>query len=149
MILSQVLSIEDIAIHVRAGGIVPLAEKLLRPALQRRGVAPAETDQMIEAVARREAEASTLCGPVAIPHARHPQVGDFVVCMGTNPDGVIEAAHAPRIVIAFISPEARRADHLALLSDVARLSRNGALIERIAAAEDADGVVALLRDAGH
>jgi mannitol/fructose-specific phosphotransferase system IIA component (Ntr-type) len=149
MALSNVLSSEDIVIHARAAGISALAERLLRPALHRHGVSPTEADQMIEAVSRREAEGSTLCGPVAIPHARDPQAREFIVSMGTNPGGVIEAPDAPRILIAFISPEARRAEHLALLSDVARVSRNADLVERIAAAEDPSSVVALLRDAGH
>jgi mannitol/fructose-specific phosphotransferase system IIA component (Ntr-type) len=149
MILSQVLSSEDIMIHARAGGISALAERLLRPALQRHGISGAEADQMIEAMSRREAEGSTLCGPVAIPHARAPQAREFIVTLATNPAGVIEAAGAPRLLIAFISPEGKRAEHLALLSDVAHVSRNGELIERIVAAEDPGRIVALLRDSGH
>lgn len=92
----------------------------------------------------RERETPTLCGAIAIPHARDAQVSRFIVSIAVNPTGVLEGVGAPRVLIAFLSPEVKRSEHLDLLARLARLSRDQAAISAMAAAATAQGVLEVI-----
>lgn len=145
MQLSDLITTADIAFGIRAADIGNAAAELLRHTLPERGYAAADVSRLADAVVAREREASTLCGPIAIPHARDPQSKSFVAAIGVNPDGVIEGQLTPRIVFAFVSPESSRTEHLALLSSLARLSRDQPVIDAIAAAKSPEAVLDIIR----
>jgi mannitol/fructose-specific phosphotransferase system IIA component (Ntr-type) len=145
MRLSDLLTTADIAFGIRGPDIGNAAATLLRQTLPKRGYAPADVSRLADAVVAREREASTLCGPIAIPHARDPRSQSFVAAIGVNEDGVIEGQPTPRIVFAFISPESNRTEHLALLSSLARLSRDQPAVDAIGAAKDSQSVLDVIR----
>jgi mannitol/fructose-specific phosphotransferase system IIA component (Ntr-type) len=69
-----------------------------------------------------------------------------LLSIAVNPTGVVEGVGAPRVLIAFLSPEAKRNEHLDLLARLARLSRDQSAISAIAAATDAEGVLEVIRE---
>ncbi len=145
MKLADLIHADDVVLGVRAPDIAAAATGLLETTLPRRGFAPAEVQRLIAAVTAREREAPTTCGVIAIPHARDAGLRTFVAAVAVNRDGIMEGQPEPRVLIAFLSPDQQRAEHLALLATLARLSRDRATIDAIAAAPDAASVVALLQ----
>ena len=142
----DVLIADDVVFGIHGPDIGAAAATLLRITLPRHGVEPAETERLVQAVLARERETSTLCGAIAIPHARDAQVKEFLVAIAVNPNGVVAAPSSTRVLIAFLSPEARRAEHLDLLARLARLSRDNAAISAIAAATSAEAVLEVIRE---
>ena len=143
MQLIDFLTSDDVVFGVHGADIAAAAAQLLRTTLPHHGFDASEVSRLIDAVLARERETPTLCGAIAIPHARDAHVKDFVVAIGINAAGVVEGG--PRVLIAFLSPESRRAEHLDLLSRLARLSRDQAAINAIAAASTAQEVLEIIR----
>lgn len=131
----------DIVIGVHAPDIGTAAAQLLRETLPRRGFAPGDVDRVVNAVLEREREAPTLCGTIAIPHARDPRLQSFVAAIGVNAAGIVEGCPTPKVMIVFISPEEKRSEHLALLASLARFGRDDAAVASMAAATSAEDVV--------
>jgi mannitol/fructose-specific phosphotransferase system IIA component (Ntr-type) len=148
MQLKDLIEPEDIVIGVHATDIGMAAAQLLRETLPRRGFAPVDVERLVSAVLEREHEAPTLCGAIAIPHARDPQITAFVAAIGINPVGIFEGSPAPTVMIVFISPEAKRGEHLALLASLARFGRDQAAIASMSAATSVEDVVQLIRALG-
>jgi mannitol/fructose-specific phosphotransferase system IIA component (Ntr-type) len=146
MQLIDLLTADDVVFGIREPDIGTAAARLLRTTLPPDGFAPAEVERLVAAVLARERETPTLCGAIAIPHARDAQVSQFIVSIAVNPAGVVEGVGAPRVLIAFLSPEAKRSEHLDLLARLARLSRDQAAISAMAAAKDAEGVLEVIRE---
>jgi nitrogen PTS system EIIA component len=143
MQLIDFLTSDDIVFGLRRADIGAAAEQLLRTTLPHHGLEPAEVERLVAAVLARERETPTLCGTIAIPHARDARVKEFIVAIGINASGVVEGG--PRVLIAFLSPEPRRAEHLDLLSRLARLSRDQAAISALAGAGGREEVLEIIR----
>jgi mannitol/fructose-specific phosphotransferase system IIA component (Ntr-type) len=144
MRLSDLLRPTDVVIGLQAAGIGMAAGILLHHTLAARGFHPDEIDRLVRAVLAREKEAPTLCGPIAIPHARDAQIASFLAAVGVNPAGVTSTPAAPRVMIAVLSPEAQRTEHLALLASIARLSRERDAVEALATATTEDAIVQIV-----
>src|SRR4029077_12606430 len=144
MQLSDLIEPGDIVIGVHAADIGTAAAQLLRETLPKRGFAPNDVTRLVDAVLEREREAPTLCGTIAIPHARDPRLQSFVAAIGVNAAGVVEGCPTPKVMIVFISPEAKRGEHLALLASLARFGRDDAAVASMAAASIAEDVVRFL-----
>jgi len=134
----DVLIADDVVFGIRGADIGAAAVTLLRITLPRHGVAPSETERLVQAVLARERETPTLCGAIAIPHGRARE--------GVPRRDRYQPRTTPRVLIAFLSPEARRAEHLDLLARLARLSRDQAAINAIAAATTAEAVLEVIRE---
>jgi len=145
MQLSDLIEARDIVIGIRAPDIEAAAAQLLRQTLPRRGFASIDVERLVGAVLEREREAPTICGAIAIPHGRDPLLSSFVAAIGINALGLIEELPVPRVMIAFISPDGKRAEHLGLLSSVARLGRDEAVVASIAGAISAEEVMRFIR----
>ena len=144
MRLSDLLRPTDVVIGLQAADIGTAADVLLHRVLPARGFSPEEIDRLMRAVLAREKEAATLCGPIAIPHARDARIASFVAAVGVNAAGVTTAPGAPRVMIAVLSPEAQRTEHLALLASLARLSRDREVVDALEAATSAAEVLAIV-----
>ena len=93
MQLIDLLTADDVVFAIRGADIGAAAASLLRITLPRHGVEPAETERLVQAVLARERETPTLCGAIAIPHARDARVKEFIVSIAVNPAGVVEGAY--------------------------------------------------------
>lgn len=143
--LGDLIETRDVAIGLRGGDIADAAAQLLRQTLPRRSIAPDEVRRMVDAVIAREREIPTTCGAAAIPHARDASIDSFIAAVGTNANGIVEGKPHPRVLIAFLSPAAQRAEHLAFLASLSRLASDARTMDAIAAAAKPDDVVALLK----
>src|SRR5438067_13159337 len=146
MQLIDLLTADDVVFGIREPDIGAAAARLLRTTLPHHGFDAAEVERLVEAVLAREREPPTLCGAIAIPHARDARVKEFIVSIAVNPAGVVEGAAPPCVLIAFLSPESRRNEHLDLLARLARLSRDSAAIAAITAATTAEAVLEVIRE---
>ena len=144
MQLTELISPDDIVMGTRSASIGLAAAEVLRATLPHRGFTPADIERFAGEVLEREHEAPTLCGAIAIPHARDPQLQSFVAAIGINPAGIIEGPGSPRVMIVFLSPEAKRSEHLALLASLARLGRDTSAVSSLASAGSAEDVIRLL-----
>ncbi len=138
----------DIHLQFRAASIVEAIPRLLQPALARRLNDPQLVNAIVAAAVKREEDTPTMCGALALPHARSAALQNFVLSLGVNAQGTIEGQQNPRLIFAFASPEGKREQHLQLLALLARLSQNSKVIDQIATASTADEVIAVLRTAG-
>ena len=148
MQLGDLIEPGDIVIGVRGTDIGTAAAQLLRETLPRRGFALIDVERLVAAVLEREREAPTLCGAIAIPHARDPLLPSFVAAIGINPEGIIQSSPAPTVMIVFISPEAKRSEHLALLASLARFGRDQTAVASMTAATSVEDVVQFIRALG-
>jgi mannitol/fructose-specific phosphotransferase system IIA component (Ntr-type) len=143
--LGDFIKPQDVLFGIRARDISGVAEQLLSETLPHHHFSPDNVRRLIAAVVARESEISTNCGAAAIPHARDAAVNHFIGAIAVNPDGVIEGKREPRVVIAFLSPEPQREEHLHLLRSLSALARDTATITAIANAKSGEDVVALLK----
>ena len=141
--LTEFLRADDIHLRFSAPSVIDAIPLLLRPALARRIGDRNVAEQIIEAAVKREGETSTRCGSLSLPHTRSTAVPAFVLALGSNAAGVIGEPE-PRLIFAFVSPEAQRDQHLQLLATLARLSQNSRMVASIAAATSAGEVIQLL-----
>jgi len=145
--LTELLRSDDVHLHFAANSVIDAIPLLLRPALERRLHDSNVVDQIVDAAVKREADTSTRCGSLSLPHARSSAISDFIVSLGANSGGVITGFPEPRLIFAFVSPEGRREQHLQLLAALARLSQNARVVDEIAGATNADQVLDTLRGA--
>jgi len=143
--LGDFIGPHDVVFGIRARDVAGVAEQLLAETLPHHHFSPDNVRRLINAVIVREREISTNCGAAAIPHARDAAVRHFIGAIAANPDGVVEGQREPRVVIAFLSPEPQREEHLQLLRSLSALARDTAMITAIANAKSGDDVVTLLK----
>ena len=144
--LADLIAADDVVCGFRADDVGAGGAGILRRALARRGYPSADIARISGALLDREREVSTVCGDVlALPHARDKKITEFVAGLGENAQGMIEGNPSVRVIVAFVSPEADRSGHLALLASLARLSRDSATIAAVATAADPPAVVEILR----
>ena len=145
MKLSDVIGADDVVLGLRGNDIAGAAAKLLEQTLPKHGLPHEEVQRLIDKVVSREKEMPTTCGTGAIPHARDAAITSFIAAIGINPDGIIEGKRQPRVIIAFLSPESQRNEHLAFLASLSRIVSSAEKTDAIARAATAADVVALLQ----
>jgi len=143
--IGNLVTSNDIVLGIRAKDIAHAAEQLLALTLPKHGISASETRRLIDAVIAREREMPTACGVSAIPHARDASLHSFIIAIGVNRDGILEGEREPQVIVAFLSPESKRNEHLGLLASLSRLSHDRATIDAIASATTAQDVVASLQ----
>ena len=117
---------------------------LVQPLLDR-GMSAARVDEIVDGVLRREAQASTSSGAIALPHARVSGLPEIVAGLGVNPNGLYPNAQT-RVMLAFVSPAEAAGEHLRFLSLVAKTFRDAALVQRVQTAASREELFALLTD---
>ena len=145
MNLIDLISSSDVVIGLRAPDVVSAAAELLEQTLPQHGFEPDEVRRLVAKVIAREQEIPTICGTTALPHARDAAINLFVAALAINHDGIVEGQREPRVIIAFLSPESKRSEHLEMLASLSRLSRDTAAIDAIAEAQTPQDVIALLQ----
>ncbi len=145
MNLSDLVSVDDVIIGVRARDVGEAAAQVLERTLPRLGFSPDEVKRLSAAVVAREREMATTCGAAAIPHARDGAVKSFIAAIGTNRDGIVEGQRDPRVIIAFLSPSSKTSEHLQLLASLSRLAHESKVMDAIAEPTTAERVVELLK----
>ncbi len=145
MKISDVISESDVVLGLRAYSIANAASQLLLRTLPQHGLSHGEVQRLVEKVVNREKEMATTCGAGAIPHARDAAVDRFIAAIGVNANGIVEGQRQPRLIVAFLSPESQRSEHLTFLASLSRLVSSAEKTDAIARAAAPKDVVALLQ----
>ena len=144
--LTDVLSPGDVEIGFSCRDVADAVERLLGPRLSREGWDPPAVAAAVDAVKRREENASTLMGALALPHGRLAGLSRIVGALGVNPGGVFpEGEDGPRLVLVFASPEKATSDHLRFLASVARTLRSQELVDEALDASSPEALLATIR----
>lgn len=113
---------------------------------------PARRDDVLHAVAQREADGSTAVPEIAVsvPHARVAGLAGPIAALAIAPAGLYEPVPTVRIRLAalLLSPSAATEAHLKLLAGVATTFRSPPLRAALLDADSPDAVLAVLRRHG-
>ena len=120
--------------------------------LKNNGSIKAEDEEsIVAAILKREELGSTGIGNgVAVPHTKHPSVGNLVATVALSSDGVEfdsldgEAVH---ILFLLISPPDRPGDHLRGLENISRHLRHQNFCNFLKQAKSREAIVELLHEA--
>ena len=108
-----------------------------------------DVEQMLADVRAREAQMPTgLEGGIGIPHARSAAVRVPTLVFGRSQAGIdFGAADGPaRIVFLIAAPDDGQGEHLTVLAALARRLVHESFREALISADDAEGVVELIRN---
>jgi len=109
-------------------------------------------DKVLQAVLERERTVSSWIGPgIALPHARLPGLGTFLVALGRSRAGIRfdSGDGQPVHLLVLILGNAQDVDgHIMLLADVARTVRASSLVERVLTARSAAEIYRLVLSGG-
>jgi mannitol/fructose-specific phosphotransferase system IIA component (Ntr-type) len=148
--LVEIIPREAIVTELRAddrdSAIIELLEALERSSKLK----PEHREDIILALLKREAVASTALGHgVAIPHAKTKQVPDFCGALGIAREGIDFSAQdgmLVTVIFLFLSPEHAISGHLQLMAHIAGLARNARYLSLLRSARNLTEIDALLQD---
>ncbi|RIK76203.1 MAG: PTS fructose transporter subunit IIA [Planctomycetota bacterium] len=139
--------IPEIAADEKEGVIREMVE-----ALHGAGRIDAENlDSIIAAIMKREELGSTGIGRgVAVPHTKHPSVGQLVGAVGVSRDGIdFNSLDGEKVNLVFllVSPPDRPGDHLRALENISRQLRDDTFCRFLKQSKTAEDIVQLLEEA--
>jgi len=115
------------------------------------GIVKEEYESIVKAIIKREELGSTGIGRgIAVPHTKHPSVGQLVGTVGVSPDGVdFNSLDGERVQLLFllISPPDRPGDHLRALENISRQLRNDSFCRFLKQSTTAEDIKQLLDEA--
>ena len=133
MKLADIIPRQAIIAHLKSEDRDTAIVELLE-ALEAAGkVKPEHREEIILALLKREAVASTALGHgVAIPHAKTRWAPDFCGALGIKKDGLDFSASDRQevtVIFLFLSPDHAISGHLQLMAHIAGLARNARYVE--------------------
>ena len=145
MHISDVISVEDVILDLRAESKTRLLNELAGRAAKRTNCPIAE---IVSVLSMRERLGSTGLGQgVAIPHAKmrglQKPFGAFVRLKAPCPFEAIDDQDVDLVVLLLL-PEASPQEHLNVLAKIARILRDGEVLTALRKAEDAHSIHRLL-----
>jgi len=109
-------------------------------------------EKVLQAVLERERTVSSWIAPgIALPHARLPGLGGFLVALGRSRAGIrfdSGDGQPVRLLVLILGPAQEVDGHIMLLADVARTIRSTTLVERVLAARSAAEIYRLVLSGG-
>jgi len=106
-------------------------------------------DRLLEAIFERERIMSTGIGlGIAIPHAKIPEVNNFVVALGKAREGIEFNAldgQPVEFIVLIAGPDNQQERYLQLLARITLKLKDAHVRREIAAADDVDAILAALR----
>jgi mannitol/fructose-specific phosphotransferase system IIA component (Ntr-type) len=151
VVLSELLSPATINLNLHSLDRDAVLDELVNqiPALTGQ---PAARQTLLRALRERELLHSTGIGDgIALPHARNALVGlvdQSIIVFGRHPKGIAYGAIdkiPARLFFLLIAPTVTQ--HLAILARISRILRDPKLRQNLLAADHADKVVAMIREA--
>ncbi|NIL97959.1 MAG: PTS transporter subunit EIIA [Planctomycetales bacterium] len=114
-------------------------------------IAEEELDSIVKAIMKREELGSTGIGRgVAVPHTKHPSVGQLVGTVGVSHEGLdFKSLDGEKVQLFFllISPPDRPGDHLRALENISRQLRDDTFCRFLKQAKTVSDVTQLLEEA--
>lgn len=146
MSLLDILKKQDIVVPLAArdkrGAIKELIQLLLK-----NGKISNE-DEVYNAVMLREDKVGTgLENSIAVPHAKTKAVHKIAAAVGISPEGIDFDSldgNPAKLIFLIIAPPDQSGAHIALLSEIARLTKYATLCEDLAEAKSVEKVISIL-----
>jgi diadenylate cyclase len=137
---------KDLIFYLKQGSKIQAIRELVEQTCAR--VPALECRQTLRAVEDRESVVSSWVAPgIAIPHARLPELRDFVISIGVNREGIdYESVDGqPVYLLILILGDAHRADqHIQLLAEVARTFRSESIRRAVYTAQSSGEIHRIL-----
>lgn len=146
MSLLDILTKDDIAIPLVShdkNGVIKELIKLLKKSGK-----IADEERVYDAIMLREDKGSTgLEKGIAVPHAKTAAVNKIAAAIGISPDGIEFGSldgKPSKLIFLIIAPPAQSGAHIALLSEIARLTHYQTFCDELVEAKSAENVLAIL-----
>jgi len=109
-----------------------------------------DVEALKRAILDRESIMSTGIGvTLAFPHAKIPEVSDFVLAIGRKPEGIdydsLDGAPV-KIITMIAAPEGQQNTYLRVLAKVTQVLRDDATRNKVLAAETPEEIIALFKE---
>lgn len=151
MKFADFISIEAIRAELAADDKESVISELVQSLVDAGEVSPAEKDDIVAAIMKREELGSTGIGRgVAVPHTKHTSVQKLVGTVGVSADGVdFNSLDGERVQLFFllVSPPERPGDHLRALENISRQLRDDTFCRFLKQSKTADDIHQLLEEA--
>ncbi len=145
------VSRESIRAELRSSDKVGVITELVESLLAAGEISPADKDDIVKAILKREELGSTGIGRgIAVPHTKHPSVEKLVGTVGVSSGGVeFESLDGEPVQLFFllVSPPDRPGDHLRALENISRQLRDETFCRFLRQSKTADDIVQLLNEA--
>lgn len=107
-----------------------------------------DEDAVYDAVMTREDKGSTgLEKGIAVPHAKTTAVSKIAAAIGISPDGIEFGSidgKPSKLIFLIVAPPAQAGSHVALLSEIARLTKYQALCDALVEATTPERVISIM-----
>ena len=147
MSLLDVLTKDDIAVPLTSRDKNSAIRELIK--LFKKSGKIVNEEDVYDAVMMREDKGSTgLDKGIAVPHGKSAAVSKVVAAIGISPDGIEFGAidgKLSKLIFLVIAPPTQSGAHIALLSDIARLTQYQSLCDELLEAKTAETVISILR----
>jgi PTS system fructose-specific IIA component/PTS system nitrogen regulatory IIA component len=114
-------------------------------------IAARDFEGIVQAILKREELGSTGIGRgVAVPHTKHPSVGQLVGTVGVSHDGIdFNSLDGEKVQLVFllVSPPDRPGDHLRALENISRQLRDDTFCRFLKQAKTPEDISQLLEEA--
>lgn len=135
MKFTRFLNTECIEIGVKAENKATVLKAIAKTAKRSKIVEKLDEEEIFDGFMEREKLGSTAIGHrIAIPHYTSDKISDFVIGIITIPDGVdFESYDGEKTYLFFyiIAPQAKRNEHLGILSSVSRFLKSEENVDEI------------------
>lgn len=151
MKFSDFVSTKAICAELNSADKESVISELVDALLQAGDIKPADREDIIKAIMKREELGSTGIGRgIAVPHTKHPSVTKLVGTVGVSTDGVeFDSLDGEKVQLFFllVSPPDRPGDHLRALENISRQLRDETFCRFLKQSKNADDIVQLLEEA--
>jgi len=151
MKFSDFVSTKAICAELSSADKESVISELVDALLQAGDIKPADREDIIKAIMKREELGSTGIGRgIAVPHTKHPSVTKLVGTVGVSTDGVeFDSLDGEKVQLFFllVSPPDRPGDHLRALENISRQLRDETFCRFLKQSKNADDIVQLLEEA--
>jgi mannitol/fructose-specific phosphotransferase system IIA component (Ntr-type) len=146
MSLLDILTKDDIAVPLESRDKSGAIKELIH--LLKKSGKISDEDAVYDAVMTREDKGSTgLEKGIAVPHAKTTATLKIAAAIGISPEGIefgsIDSKPS-KLIFLIIAPPAQAGSHVALLSEIARLTRYQALCDALVEAKSAENFMSIL-----
>ena len=151
MKFADFVNVEAIRADLTAEDKEAVIQELVRALIDANAIRNEDQGSIVKAILKREELGSTGIGRgVAVPHTKHPSVGQLVGTVGVSSEGVdFNSLDGEKVQLFFllISPPDRPGDHLRALENISRQLRDDTFCRFLKQSKTAEDIQQLLEEA--
>jgi fructose-specific phosphotransferase system IIA component len=148
MLLSEIITAECIKLRLESDDKEEVFEELIDLLVNHHNVD--ERGPLLDAIRERESKGTTgIGGGIAIPHAKSKNAGKPMVVLGISDEGIDYQAmdnEPVYIVFLMITQESNPTEHLKILQQIAKFTKDESFVDRIRSAASPKEVHNILTD---